>query len=559
MIFKKLGVAGKIASGYVIIILLSAFGGLYGNLVLRESRGIDDQVTDMYLPLLNQIQQLENLNTNTRKLTNSWIYNPNFLDKEELGSLHTSGAPAQLEQLTNLISNTSNTGLDSIDYYLTLMEESLGYQQEITRALQTAADYEDEEKLFLAVPLFDDEVVPRSKQISEGLERLIIIIQSKTDLLIADKYESFDSLEFALTLVTLFGAVVGIIVGLIITRNIMTALGGEPMEVASIADRISKGELNINFTEKKKYVGVYSNMKSMVEKLRSIVLDVYNGAETIAQASAEMSNSAQQMSTGASDQAASSEEVSSSMEQMAANIQQNADNSQKGEEISLQARNNVEEGKVAVDDTLNSMKTIAEKVSIITEIARRTNILALNAAVEAARAGEAGKGFAVVAAEVRRLAENSQTAAGEIDDLCQSSVVVAENAGHLFQRLVQIIEETVQLIQEINNSSKEQNSGAEQVNNAIQQLNNVTQQNAASSEEMASSSEELLTQADRLKEIVSFFEIGSDRKVELTATPGDKSEKVSTDHYVSSRVVTGKGIHIDLRSEVSDDDFEKFE
>ena len=182
-------------------------------------------------------------------------------------------------------------------------------------------------------------------------------------------------------------------------------------------------------------------------------------------------------------------------------------NSQKGEEISTQAMKNVEEGRVAVDNTVTSMKAIAEKVSIITEIARHTNILALNAAVEAARAGEAGMGFAVVAAEVRRLAEKSQTSAVEIDELCQSSVHVAEIAGKLFQDLESSIEETVQLVQEINNASKEQNSGAEQVNGAIQQLNNITQQNAASSEEMASSSEELLSQADQLKKTVGFFSI----------------------------------------------------
>jgi methyl-accepting chemotaxis protein len=192
---------------------------------------------------------------------------------------------------------------------------------------------------------------------------------------------------------------------------------------------------------------------------------------------------------------------------MSSNIQQNADNSQQTEKISLKAANDADEGGKAVIEAVSAMKEIATKISIIEEIARQTNLLALNAAIEAARAGEHGKGFAVVAAEVRKLAERSQSAAGEISELSATSVDVAEKAGEMLTKLVPDIQKTSELVQEISASSAEQNSGASQITNAIQQLDSVIQQNASATEEMASTTEELSSQAQQLQETISFFKL----------------------------------------------------
>ena len=278
-------------------------------------------------------------------------------------------------------------------------------------------------------------------------------------------------------------------------------------EKVSMAEKIAGGNLTVELKrdEKDRLAGSLNNM---VIKLRQIVDDVKSASEYVASGSQELSSTSQEMSQGASEQAAAAEEASSSMEQMAANIKQNASNAHETEKIALKAAEDAKDGGEAVSKTVGAMKEIANKISIIEEIARQTNLLALNAAIEAARAGEHGKGFAVVASEVRKLAERSQTAAGEISELSSSSVEIAEQAGEMLNKIVPDIQRTAELVQEITASSGEQNSGADQINNAIQQLNQVIQQNASGAEEAASTSEELSSQAEQLQDTIAFFSVG---------------------------------------------------
>lgn len=333
---------------------------------------------------------------------------------------------------------------------------------------------------------------------------------------------------------TMLAFLLGIAVVIIITRNLMNQLGGEPSHVADIAIKIAAGDLSMTFDSKTSYVGLYGAMKEMVINLKEIVKNITQGSESISAASNQMQVSAQQVSQGANHQAAAAEEVSASMEEMSATIKQNTDNAQQTEKIALQAAEDIKEGGVAVNMTVESMKTIASKITIIGEIARQTNLLALNAAVEAARAGEHGRGFAVVAAEVRKLAERSHVAAVEIDVLSKSSVAVAEKSGKLLEQIVPNIQKTARLVQEINASSMEQNTGAEQINRAIQQLNTIIQQNAASSEEMASSSEELNNQAEQLNDVITFFKVDLHTKRNQGFESGNRRNKmIHTDTYAS--------------------------
>ncbi len=270
---------------------------------------------------------------------------------------------------------------------------------------------------------------------------------------------------------------------------------------------VAEGDLTVEIKPKSEKDMLAVSMLNMVHRLRNIFHDVKSAADNVASGSEQLRSSSEQMSQGATEQAASAEEVSSSMEQMISNIKQNADNAQQTEKIATKSAQDAREGGKAVGDTVKAMKEIAGKISIIEEIARQTNLLALNAAIEAARAGEHGKGFAVVASEVRKLAERSQTAAGEINKLSASSVQVAEQAGQMLDRMVPDIQKTADLVQEISASSKEQDTGAEQINKAIQQLDQVIQQNASASEELSSTAEELSSQAQQMQEAVSFFKI----------------------------------------------------
>ena len=297
----------------------------------------------------------------------------------------------------------------------------------------------------------------------------------------------------------------GIIISMLIARAIVLPV----TRSVDFANQVANGDLNaeLDVGGKDEIGQLAIALSLMVGKLRGVVEDVKSAAENVSTGSQQLSAGAQQMSQGTTEQAASTEEASSSVEEMNATIRQNADNAVETEKIARTSAENAQESGAAVTDAVVAMKQIASKISIIEEIARQTNLLALNAAIEAARAGEHGKGFAVVAAEVRKLAERSQTAAGEIGELSVSSVKVAERAGSMLAMLVPDIQKTAELVQEITASSKEQAGGADQINSSIQQMNQIVQQNAGAAEEMASTAEELSSQAGMLIATVEYFKL----------------------------------------------------
>jgi methyl-accepting chemotaxis protein len=281
-------------------------------------------------------------------------------------------------------------------------------------------------------------------------------------------------------------------------------------DITHAADEISHGNLTVSIHERSAQDKLMQALGAMVNDLTRTVSDIRTIAGEVSAASQSISTASVQISNGATTQAASAEEASSSMEEMVSNIKQNADNAQQTDKIANKSAKDAQESGRAVVEAVTAMKEIASKISIIEEIARQTNLLALNAAIEAARAGEHGKGFAVVAAEVRKLAERSQKAAGEINQLSGTTVKVSEKAGEMLEKLVPDIQKTAELVQEITAASKEQDVGAEQINKALQQLEKVIQQNAAASEEMASTTQELTGQSDQLISALGFFHTGDE-------------------------------------------------
>jgi methyl-accepting chemotaxis protein len=276
---------------------------------------------------------------------------------------------------------------------------------------------------------------------------------------------------------------------------------------AAVAVEIAEGNLTVQAARMSDKDKLGIALERMVERLRQIVAEALTAAQNVSAGSQELSASAEQLSQGATEQASSAEEASSSMEEMAANVKQNADNASQTERIAAQSAKDAEASGAAVGRAVEAMQTIAEKITIVQEIARQTDLLALNAAVEAARAGEHGKGFAVVASEVRKLAERSQAAAAEIGTLSGETVKVAREAGSMLSKLVPDIKKTAELVVEITAACREQDVGSSQINQAIQQLDKVGQQNASASEEVSSTSEELASQAEQLQSTISFFRI----------------------------------------------------
>ncbi|MDA8233185.1 MAG: methyl-accepting chemotaxis protein [Magnetospirillum sp.] len=289
----------------------------------------------------------------------------------------------------------------------------------------------------------------------------------------------------------------------------LNRMTGNLRATANVADEIAKGNLTVQARRLSDKDGLGIALETMLERLRSVVAEAAGAADNVSAGSQQLSASAEELSQGANEQASAAEEASASMEQMASNIKQNADNASQTEKIARQSAKDAQASGQAVTKAVDAMQTIAEKIMIVQEIARQTDLLALNAAVEAARAGEHGKGFAVVASEVRKLAERSQAAATEISGLSTGSVKVAQEAGQMLAKLVPDIQRTAELVEEISAACREQDIGADQINQAIQQLDKVTQQNSAASEEMASTSDELAGQAEQLQKTISYFRLGN--------------------------------------------------
>ncbi len=356
------------------------------------------------------------------------------------------------------------------------------------------------------------------------------------------------------------GFIFALFIFLIFARTLTTPI----KQGVQFAQEISEGILYTDIAvNRKDEIGLLADaLRNMKIKLREVVTDVYNSSIQVTDGSSQLAQSSEQLSQGAAEQAANAEEVSSSVEEMGANIQQNTDNAAQTEKIASQAAKDAEEGEAAVLEAVNAMNVISEKINIVGDIARQTNLLSLNAAIEAARAGEHGKGFAVVAAEVGKLASVSQKAASDILELATQSVNKANNAGEKIKAIIPDIRRTADLVSEISASSSEQNSGAEQINAAMAELDQVIQQNAASAEEASSMSEELTAQAERLREMISFFRLDASvrsaavHKIE-SRRPTEKTPPVKLVQKKINPVYQASGIK--LKQDTSlDEDFIEF-
>jgi methyl-accepting chemotaxis protein len=322
---------------------------------------------------------------------------------------------------------------------------------------------------------------------------------------IARSEADFAKARYKLIVAAAVAGVIALISSLLILRTLSNGL----RQSIGLARNVADGDLTstVEVTGQHEIADLLRAQNDMVHKLRETVGNVGSAVRNLAAGADQMAGTSESLSEGASVQASSTEEVSSAVEQMSANISSSSENAISTEEMARRSADEALRSGVAVADAVTAMKTIGERINVLQEIARQTDLLALNAAVEAARAGEHGRGFAVVAAEVRKLAENSQQAAAEISTLSSDTVKSAATAGEMLETLVPNIEKTAALVSGITGASRELAIGSSQINESVQRLDGVTQENTAAAEEMSSAATELSSQAERLADVISFFRV----------------------------------------------------
>jgi methyl-accepting chemotaxis protein len=557
--YYDLRISVKLLSAFIVVAIIA---GIIGTVGVVEIKKMDDAGTKLYQKITMPISDLGDMSTAFQRIRINL--------RELIGADSQADKLAAIELIKKLRADLSVKSAAFEKTILTdegrkLFEEFKKTREVYGKIIERVEPLALADKDAEALGILKTEGKKAAFEEQEALDKLQEAKMKQAKMTDEENGAIASSATRLMIGLAIAGVVLAILFGVFISKIISNPL----RRGVVFAQAVAAGDLTqkIDLTQKDEIGQLAKALNEMVAKLSSIVGEVMSASDNVASGSQELSSTAQQMSQGATEQAAAAEEVSSSMEEMASSIRQNTDNAMQTEKISVKSSIDAKEGGKAVIETVAAMKEIATKISIIEEISRQTNLLALNAAIEAARAGEHGKGFAVVASEVRKLAERSQSAAGEISGLSTRSVAIAEQAGEMLTKMVPDIQRTAELVQEITASSKEQDTGAEQINKAIQQLDQVIQQNASASEEMASTSEELSSQAEQLQSAISFFDIGNQGRKHSTVPARKMTHKVQIAHTGSigksastTRVPTG-GVNLQLGNagpDKIDDEFEKY-
>jgi len=521
--------------------------GVLGAYAIAQVVGMREQATrvrESYLPALVTAQAIE----------------AGMRAQSEVVLRHiVSSDPREMEALEREVQQVKDANTALFQAYETmvrtprdreLVESLKAARGRLAAAREKAFVFSRRSEMDKAMVVYREDTAPAAKDCVSIAAAMVVANRTSMENASAEIQAGARSAQNGVIIGLLVAIAASIAIAMKITRSITAPLN----DAVVLIGRVAEGDLSVRADVKSQdEIGqMLTSVNAMVENLRRVVTEVSTAAEAVSSGSEQLSGSAESLSDGNSEQSAAAQETTSSMEEMTSSIQQNVDNARQTNQIATKAADDAKISGEAVLKTVTAIKQIAERIGVIEEIARKTDLLALNAAVEAARAGEHGKGFAVVASEVRKLAERSQTAAGEIGQLTSEGVALAESAGERISHLVPDIRKTAELVHDISAACGEQAAGANQVNKAMQQLDSVIQSNSAASEQLASTAEELTAQAVQLRDNVAFFKLdgaGHRPRAEMPVKrdrDGSGGGSAKRKSGTQKKAATRKGIALDL-------------
>lgn len=572
-----MNLAQKLIGGFGLLCAFIMLNAILTIAIHFYTRNLQATEADEYLPVKSNLDIMMNRLTESRRLVVNWVFvdhQPNTPDKVKLASIVNTDFDAVLNEVKAATADWEPAFTDTLAIVDEKVHAMFDMERTVMNNLSTFDSYDDPILLMESEMLVqsDGDIELAEKELQGLMASLGDICDAKCDNISSSISTSATIQLVFVILMSLLVLSIALFVGRLLYMSII-----DPLKRGVVfAKAIGSGDLTatVNVDQKDEIGQLASALQGMVDGLKRTVVAIEKNANELVASGSQLKESSQKLSKGASEQAASAEEVSTAIEEMVANIDQNTENAIATEKLTASTVENVNLSSKYSGEAAEAMKTISEKISIISDIAFQTNILALNAAVEAVRAGEQGRGFSVVAAEVRKLAERSKQAANEIVALVNKGLKVTQMAGEKAKALVPDIEKTTVLIKEISAASIEQKTGAEQINLAMQNLNVITQENASSSDELTNSSLHLSSLAANLKDAVGYFKLNEADAAAANATcsespagaeapvataPEDVKPAAETKQHVEQKM---SGVKIDLGNisskEFDLDNYEKF-